>query len=319
MKKQLLSTFLLLLLAACQRDGSAPAIRVTLTPAPTQTQGPTSTYNVVTLVAPTRAQTRTQPLVERPSTTPLPLQPTTETTGEPLVNRPLLIPRLLQANYTSQATRLEIGFDIHPAYRGKPGVYGEIYDATLTDQNGREIAGVSTEMTGPEKATLEFTPLPAGVTSLSLQAELALRRVPAQAPLAIDVSGHTLDQPWPIQVQLRFGNVGVQLHTARLYRKETGAPPNIKQQFGLELRGDSVELNGAQLICIELAPLPPPAEGNMGCSQESGKIESTVSLGPAVNRSDLLPMPVGLVLLEATGDFMLPGYWETTWTVEINN
>jgi hypothetical protein len=222
----------------------------------------------------------------------------------------------LQAEYTPHLTRLVIGFDIHPLYRGKPGVFGEIYDSKLTDQNGREIPGISMERSESEKSTLEFAPLPAGVSELTLRAQLALRGVPAQAPLAIDVSGHPLDQAWPIQAQVRFGDVGVKLHTARLIREEIGAPPDAKQQVSLELSGENAALNGAQLICIFLSPLPPPVEGSVGCGQEPGGIQSTVSLGASVDRSAALPMPAGLVMLEATGDFLLPGYWETSWTVD---
>jgi hypothetical protein len=244
------------------------------------------------------------------------LSPTAETLAEIAADRPLLIPRILQVDYIPQATKLVIGFDIHPAYRGRPGVFGEIYDATLTSQDGRQIAGISMERTEPEKSNLEFAPLPPGVTSLTLRAQLALRGVPAQAPLAIDVSGHPLDQAWPIQTQVRFGDVGVQLHTARLLREEIGAPPDAKQQVSLELHGENAELNGAQLICIFLSPLPPPVEGSVSCGQEPGGIQAAVSLGPVVDRSDALPMLAGLVLLEAAGDFLLPGYWETTWPVE---
>jgi hypothetical protein len=272
----------------------------------------------VTLVAPTftPAEAQAQVQTENPPIASPTLPPTAETTGELTGDRPLIIPRILQADYTPRLTRLVIGFDIHPAFRGNPEVFGEIYDSTLTDQFGREIAGISMERTEPEKSTLEFAPLPSGVSSLTLRAQLALRGVPAAAPLAIDVNGHSLDQPWKIQSQVRFGNLGVKLHTARLYREETGVPPEAKQQIGLELRGENAELNGAQLICIFLRPLPPPVEGSVGCGQEPGGIESTVSLGTPVDRSAALTMPTGLVILEAAGDFLLPGYWETTFPVE---
>lgn len=314
MKNRLVSTVIFLLLVACQSSWNAPPVQVTLEPMQAPNQDATPTYNVVTLVAPATTPAETQ--VEIPPTALPTLQPTIQATAEPAGGRPLVIPRLLQADYDPQVTRLVIGFDLHPAYQGKPGVFGEVYDAKLTDQTGQEIAGLSNERSEPERTTLEFAPLPAGVTALTLRAQLALRGVPAQAPLTIDVSERLLDQPWPIQTQVRFGDVGVQLHTARLFREEIGAPPNAKQQVHLELRGDRIELQGAQLICIELAPLPPPVEGSMGCSQESGKIESTVSLGPVVDRSAPLPMPVGPVLMEASGDFLLPDYWEITFPVE---
>jgi hypothetical protein len=316
MKNRLVSTVLFLLLAACQGGGSTPAIRLTLEPMPAPTQGATPTYNIVTLVAPVPTPAKTQTQAEIPATVPPTVQPSTMTTAEPAGDRPLLISRLLQVDYSPQATKLVIGFDVHPLYRGKPGVFGEVYDAKLTDQTGREIAGISNERSEPEKTTLEFAPLPAGVTTLTLRAQLALRGVPAQAPLAIDVSNRPLDQAWPIQTQVRFGDVGVQLHTARLLREEIGVPPDAKQQVSLELRGDNAELNGAQLICIFLSPLPPPVEGSVSCGQEPSGIQAAVSLGPVVDRSAALPMPAGLVLLEAAGDFLLPGYWETTWPVE---
>jgi hypothetical protein len=228
----------------------------------------------------------------------------------------LIIPRLVQAEYTRQVTRLLIGFDIHPGFRGKPGVFGEIYDAKLNDQTGREITGLSTERTEPEKATLEFAPLPPDVAALTLSAEIVLHGVPATAPLTLDVSGHPLDQPWPIQARLHFGDLVVLLHTARLLREESGLAPNARHQVILELRGDNAGMDGAKLLCLAFSPLPPPAEGSMGCSQEPGGITSTVSLGPAVDRSAILPMPAGPVTLQAAADFLLPSVWETTWLVE---
>ncbi len=313
-KTPLLATCLFLLCVACQRGGNALAIRVTFPSVPTQTPDATPTYNIITLVAHTfiSAETQAQVQTENPPIASL----TAETTGELAGDRPLIIPRILQADYTPRATRLVIGFDIDPAFRGKPEVFGEIYDAKLTDQVGREIAGISMERTEPEKSTLEFAPLPSGVSSLTLRAQLALRGVPAAAPLAIDVSGHPLDQPWPIQKQVRFGDVGVKLHTARLLLEEIGRPPDAKQQVSLELYGENAELNGAQLICIFLSPLPPPVESSVSCGQEPGGIQATVSLGVPVDRSAALPMPAGLVLLEAAGDFLLPGYWETTFPVK---
>jgi hypothetical protein len=306
------SVLFFLLISACQRGGSAPAIPVTASTVPTPTVGATPTINIVTLVVPTRTLTVTQTEPEiRITLSPFP-SPTTGHIGD----RPLLIPRILQVDYGPQVTRLVIGFDIHPTYRGNPEIFGEIYDATLTDQTGREIAGNSMERSAPEKSILEFAPLPSDVTSLTLNAQLALRGVPAQAPLAIDVSSHPLDQAWSIQTQVHIGDLGVQLHTARLFREDIGASTEAKQQVSLELRGENADLNGAHLICLALSPLPPTNEGSMSCGQEPGGIDATVSLGPVVDRTASLPMPTGLVILQASADFLLPGFWETTWLVK---
>jgi len=284
---------------------------LTAPPAPVQLLETTPTINIVTQVEPTRTLRVTQAKPEVSPTEEIVFSPATEVTGD----RPLLIPRILQSDYSPQVTRIVIGFDIHPAYRGNPDVIGEIYDATLTDQAGRKIEGISMERSEPDKSTLEFAPLPPGVISLTLRAELALRGVPAQNPIVIEVSDHPLDQEWPIQAKVRFGDVEVMLHTARLLREETGAPPNAEQQISLELRGENADLNGAKLICLALTPLPAPTEGSMSCGQEPGGIDATVSLGPIVDRTATLPMPTGLVILQASADFLLPGYWETSWPV----
>ena len=125
-----------------------------------------------------------------------------------------------------------------------------------------------------------------------------------------------MDQAWPIQTQARFGDTIVQLHTARLSRQEIGASTDAKQQVNLELRGENAVVDGSQLICLALSPLPPQAEGSMSCCQEPGGINATVSLGQVVDRNAPLPMPTGFVMLHATADFLLPGDWVVTWPVE---
>lgn len=260
----------------------------------------------------------TQPPLETQAGTvsiPTP-QPTGSPAPDPGGDRPLLIPRILQADYGPRVTKLLVGFDIDPAFRGKPSIFGEVYDAKLSDQAGREISALSTELTEPEKATLEFAPLPAGVTELTLRAELVLHGVPAIAPLTLDLSGHPLDQAWPVKAQVRFGDLVVKLHTARLSRQEIGAPPDAKQQIILELWGENAKLNGASLSCLFLSPLPPQSEGSIGCGQEPDGISAMVSLGPAVDLNASLPMPIGQVMLQATADFLLPGVWVTTWPVQ---
>jgi hypothetical protein len=312
MKIGLFSTILILSLCACQHSGTVPAIRVAAPPSPVQLLHTTPTINIITVVVPTQTAQQSPPQTQSSPIVP----PALTSTADSNVDLPLLIPRMLKTDYAPQATRLVIGFDIHPAYKGKPGVFGEIYDATLIDQNGREIAGISMERTEPEKSTLEFVPVPPEATTLTLHAQLALRGIPAQAQLAIDVSGHPLDQAWSIQTNVHFGNLEVKLHTARLIREETGDPSDAKQQVSLELHGENADLNGAQLICLALSPLPSQPEGSMGCGQESGGIMATVSLGPVVDRRAPLPMPTGLVILQATADLLLPGDWVVTWPVE---
>lgn len=301
-----------LLISACQRGGSAPAIPVTASTVPAPTVGATPTINIVTLVVPTRTLTLTHAEPEIMLTmSPFP-SPTTSHIGD----RPLLIPRLVHTSYSPERTNLQIGFDIDPALRRGNETAGEIYDITLTDQTGREIPGESTSRLQAELAEAEFAPLPQGVTELTLSAELALHGVPADGMLVIDLSGHQAGDSWPIQAMVHFGNLAVRLHTARLSIYESGPLQKSKQQLQIELLGDNAQLNGAQLLCLWLVPQPAPIEGSVGCGQEKVGISASVDLGPMVEAGAPLPMPAGSVTFEVMADFLLPGYWEATWPVK---
>lgn len=192
----------------------------------------------------------------------------------------------------------------------------EIYDARLFDQDGGEIPLQSTTRLQPGLAEAEFFALHSGVEELSLQLEYSLRGLPADQPLVIDLTGHALGDSWPIQAQVIFGDLLVQLRSASLSIFESGAPPNVLKSLQLELRGENAVWHDAQLICLNLIPDAPVREFETICGQEPGGIITAITLGEPVDRDAPLPVIPASVQFQITGDFLVLEPWESTWTVK---
>jgi hypothetical protein len=212
-------------------------------------------------------------------------------------------------------TLVRVGFEFNPGLVGKPGFTAEIYDARLFDQDGREYPLQSTGRLQPDLAEAEFSALNPSVEELSLQLEYSLRGLPADHPLVIDLAGHSVGESWPIQSQVKFGDLLVQLQSASLSIYESGAPPNVMKSIQLELRGKNARWHDAQLICLSLFPAAPADEYETVCGQEPGGILTAVTLGEPVGRSAPLPLLPGTLQFQVTGDFLILDPWETSWTI----
>jgi len=229
---------------------------------------------------------------------------------------PLIEPYIFDVVRSAINTRVQVGFYFHPGILVRPRPYGEIYDARLFDQDGGEIPLQSTTRLQPGLAEAEFAALNAGVEELSLHLEYSLSGLPADRPLVIDLVGHSVGDSWPIQAQVKFGDLLVQLQSASLSINESGAPPDVMKSLQLELRGKNAEWHGAQLICLNIIPEAPVSEFETICGQEPGGIMTAVTLGQPVDRTAPLPVIPGTVQFQITGDFLVLDSWETTWTVK---
>jgi hypothetical protein len=228
----------------------------------------------------------------------------------------MLTPRLLETTYTPNDTNILIGFEIGPLFRHTPERYVEIYDIRLFDQNGRSISGISTTRLPPDQAEAQFAPLGSGVSSLTLQADFTLGNIPADNLLVVDIAGHRFGESWPIQAVVRFGDQIVALHTAQLAIQESGMPPNEGRYVQIELWGDNLQYNSAQLQCLRLIPQGIAPGGGMSCGKDDTGISASVDLTPVVDRNTPLQLPEGPLVFEVMAEFLLLDSWEFTWQVE---
>lgn len=229
---------------------------------------------------------------------------------------PLIEPYLIEVVRSAINTRVQVGFKFHHGIIIRPGLFAEIYDARLFDQEGGEIPLQSTTRLQPGLAEAEFAALNAGVEELSLQLEYSLRGLPADDPLVIDLAGRSVSESWPILAQVKFGDLLVQLQSASLSINESGAPPDAMKSLQLELRGKNASWHDAQLICLNIMPASPLSEYETVCGQEPGGIMTAVTLGQPVDLTAPLPVIPESVQFQVTGDFLVLKPWETTWTVK---